>query len=179
MAHDMKPNIPDTVISETASEKRQRGRPPIFTLEYRASIQAIYPDVKKHRGITDCMYRTRAFSLLVDDARFSWVADPATVMAGGDGGWKPSILTELGRIWDEEELKEIALTVCELKPKTKDAVAMIRRIRTGKAAAGNPFILYDALCTRLNDYLQHHPDTPLSQAEDVLLVLLDEVRADI
>ena len=176
MAHDMKANIPDTVISETASEKRQRGRPPIFTPEHRARIQVYFPDVKTHRGITDCIYRIRAIGLLADDARFSWVADRAK-MSAGDGGWKPSILTELGRIWDEEVLKEIALNICELKPKTKEAVAIIRRIRTGKTISGNAESLYRALSTTMNDYFQRYPDTPLPEVEAALLVILDKARA--
>ena len=166
----------DNGISEAVSEKRKRGRPPTFSPEYRAAIAHIYPDITSHRGITDVLYRLRALDLLQDDARFAWLADRDKITAGEPNAWKPSILTELGRIWDDDDLKAVALHICEMKPKTKDATAEIRRIRTGNSAPGNALDLNIALATRLDDYIEQHPGMPLSVVEDAVLVLLDSVQ---
>ncbi len=166
----------DDGISEAVSEKRKRGRPPTFSPELRARIAHWYSDIKSHRGITDAMYRLRALGLLTDDARFKWLVDKDKMIAGEPNAWKPSILAELGRISDEETLKVVALRVCEVKPKTKDAIAEIRRFRTGKTAAGNASDLYSALATRMNDYIQQHPGMPLSEVDDAVLALLGSVQ---
>jgi|TARA_B100001964_G_C14051899_1_gene517404 hypothetical protein len=166
----------DDGISEAVSEKRKRGRPPTFTPEYRALMKAFFPDVQTRRGMTNVLYQQQALGLLRDDARFKWLVDKDKMIAGEPNAWKPSILAELGRISDEETLKVVALRVCEVKPKTKDAIAEIRRFRTGKTAAGNASDLYSALATRMNDYIQQHPGMPLSEVDDAVLALLGSVQ---
>jgi len=150
----------DKGISEAASEKRKRGRPPVFDPGYRAAIGSLFNEVKTHRGKTDCLYRQRAFNLLEKDGRFAWVADGAKARAGSPDAWKPSILVELGRIPNDEDLKAVALRICELNPKTKEAVAMIRRFRLGREPEGNYLKLFAALESALNAYLSAHPSTP-------------------
>jgi hypothetical protein len=46
--------------------------------------------------------------------------------------WKASILVELGRIEDIQEMLNIAAEICELKPKTKAAILMVRGLRLGR-----------------------------------------------
>ncbi|MDP7645469.1 MAG: hypothetical protein QGG60_12345, partial [Anaerolineales bacterium] len=128
------------------------------------------------RGMTNVLYQQQALGLLRDDARFKWLVDKDKMIAGEPNAWKPSILTELGRIWDDDDLKAVALYICEVKPKTKDATAEIRRIRTGNSAPGNALDLNIALATRLNDYIEQHPGMPLSVVEDAVLALLGSVQ---
>jgi len=160
-------------ISEAASQKRKRGRPPVFNPGYRAAMKTIFPDIKTHRGMTDSLYRGRAINLLTKDGRFAWVADGARMKAGAPGAWKPSILVELGRIPNDENLKAVALRICELKPKTKDAVSMIRRARLGREAEGNYLKLFAHLEAALNVYLSGHPSTPADWPVKALRDLAD------
>ena len=160
-------------ISEAASEKRKRGRPPVFDPAYRAAIGNLFNEVKTHRGKTDCLYRQRAFNLLSKDARFAWVADGAKARSGSPDAWKPSILVELGRIPNDEDLKAVALRICELKPKTKDAVSMIRRARLGREKEGNYLKLFAQLEAALNVYLSGHPSTPADWPVKALRDLAD------
>jgi hypothetical protein len=53
--------------------------------------------------------------------------------AGAPNAWRPSILSELGRFRNDETLRSFALALCEMRPrpKTKEAVSMLRRVRLG------------------------------------------------
>jgi len=157
-------------IPEAASQKRKRGRPPVFDPGYRAAMKTIFPDIKTHRGMTDSLYRGRAINLLTKDGRFAWVADGARMKAGAPGAWKPSILVELGRIPNDEDLKAVALRICELKPKTKEAVAMIRRFRLGREAEGGYLKLFQHLAAAVDAYREGHPSTP---KDDLIRALRD------
>jgi hypothetical protein len=157
-------------ISEAASEKRRRGRPPVFDPGYRAAIGSLFNEVKTHRGKTDCLYRQRAFNLLEKDGRFAWVADGAKARSGSPDAWKPSILVELGRIPNDEDLKVIALRICELKPKTKEAVSMIRRFRLGREPKPDYLKLWRHLAAAVDAYRGRHPSTP---KDDLIRALRD------
>ena len=148
------------MIAEAASEKVKRGRPPVFGPTSRAFIGDLFPDVKTYRGQSDLLYRQRAFNLLSKDGRFAWIADGVKAEAGSPGAWRPSILVELGRIPKSETMKAVAMRVCELKPKTKDAVAMIRRFRLGREPKGDYLQLLTQLEAALNTYLTAHPSAP-------------------
>ena len=63
----------------------------------------------------------------------------------GNGHMRHTILAELGRIEDEDDLRSIARQICELKPGSKEAVAMIRQWRTGKSPSGDAISLTNAL----------------------------------
>lgn len=146
---------------EAASEKKKkRGRPPVFSPEYRAAMGELFYEVRTHRGMSEIMYRQRAYGFLIDDARFSWLADRRKIEEKGRRGMKSSILAALGRITDEAELKAVALRICELKPKTKAAVAMINRFRLGRGPEANYLNLLIHLEKALNAYLATHPATP-------------------
>lgn len=167
-----------TALSEAASKKRGRGRPPAFSAEYRAAIGALFPDIKTRRGLSDCLYRLRAVNLLEKDKRFTWLADGEAMQAGRPGAWRPAILTELGRIGDDDTLLAVAARLCELKPKTKDAVARIRRARLGREPAGD----YLALCVHLentvNSYLLTHPAAPWANVTRALRELAECIEAE-
>ena len=81
---------------------------------------------------------------------------------------KISILAELGRLDDPEDVLECARSICEQKLSVKMAVALIRKGR-GKQRAGNlQDKLYMALACCLRDFLAVHPDLT---DEDIIRVL--------
>jgi ribosomal protein L31E len=91
------------------------------------------------------------------------------------------ILTEIGRVCQshgDDDAKTIALRICELKPKAKDAVRMIRQWRTGKRAKGKASRLLKEIVQTINDYLQRHPETSLVQVDTALVAALGMVRED-
>lgn len=69
-------------------------------------------------------------------------------------------LLELGRISDIEFMKEIALHICETKPKTKQAVAAIRALRTNKTTTPNYLSLMQHIESSIDAYYTAHIDTP-------------------
>ena len=158
-------------ISETVSEKN-RGRPPVMDKEALEMVAFVAPDVKTHRGKLNIFYRQRAVFVLVYDPRFSWIVDEKKMLAG-TGEWKQGILSELGRIENKEDMKLMALEICKLKPKTKAAVAIIRRWRTGKESTGS---IDKTIVRAINSYIERYPETPWTEVEDALLATLDTVR---
>jgi len=171
-------------FSEAASEKqgqaRKRGRPAVLDEATIEVARRFFPEVQSERGLRDVAYRLQAINVLTEDAAFAWLADSKTMMEDGDGGWKPGILTELGRLGHShgvETMKAIARQLCEFKPKTKEAIAMIRRWRSGLATAASCLELTDKLGATINTYVREHPDTTFMQIRGALrnaMDLLDE-----
>ena len=150
-------------ISEAASKKK-RGRPPIMSAASKQMTDFAAGEVKTHRGKMDIMYRLNAIKLLTNDdnpERFHWIIDGKKCEVGDSHGWKRGILSELGRIGNHDYLKSLALEICELKPKTKAAIAMIRRARLGREDKPNVQSLATSIETALNAYIAVHPTTPM------------------
>jgi hypothetical protein len=136
-------------LKEAASENKRRGRPKLFPDEFINGMRGLWPEVKTRRGIIDISYRNRAFVILEDDKKYSWLCS--------EDDFKSSILTELGRIQDKKSIKRVALQICEIKPKTKHAVAMIRQARTGREPDPDASQLIREIIKIINDYTIRHP----------------------
>jgi len=165
----------ETALSETVSEntgKRKRGRPPSMDKATEAKIDLLFPRITTRRGKQNIDYQMYAEGVLKDDPRFFWV------VGNKEMKWKPTLLTELGRCIFDETIKIVALRICELKPKTKDAVAMIRSWRTGKSPKWNVFDLGNHIINAINEYKRHHPGMPWSEVEDVLWVVRGHIQAE-
>jgi hypothetical protein len=142
-------------ISEAASEKRKRGRPAAFDPDGMRMFRRLYPEIKTKRGLQDKVCQVRAIRLLGKgaDPSFFWLFCPKTNTV------RASILAELGRIEDDEALRVFATQVCESKPKTKDASAIIRRWRLGREPRAEANDLKEAIIATVCDYLKRHPST--------------------
>ena len=115
---------------EMISENRPtRGRPPEFSATELAFLASWFPDVKTRRGLHNIGYRQRALRLLMHDSQFAWLCGKERMQRSKGKGWKPAILVELGRLKDPELIREVAAILCERKPKTCDAIDMVRRVR--------------------------------------------------
>ena len=120
-------------------------------------------------------YRKRAVTLLMDDPAFAWLANKPAMEARAPNAWKPSILTELGRIDNDEHLRVMARELCRIKPKAHTGVLIVRRYRMGLMGKemdkeGSYDGVIDALCDALDDYLRRYPKTP---QRDVLEAISD------
>src|SRR5262245_50685062 len=104
-------------VSESSSKKgskRTRGRPRRFDSAEMAYLTAIaWPDLKSHRGQQDPMYATRAIQVLNYDPAFAWICSSQTEIMSGTGRFRFTILAGLGRIEDDEELKQAAAVLCD------------------------------------------------------------------
>jgi hypothetical protein len=76
----------------------------------------------------------------VDSAEFAWLVDRQACQRG-EKAWKRIILSELGRIDDDDALRNVARQICALKPRTRDESSADggperRLLRTASNSAG-------------------------------------------
>lgn len=161
-------------IPEAASKKK-RGRPKAWGEVVMAISQSCVPNVRTRRHLQNVSYREFAIGCLVDDPQFAWLCDGRKMQSGEPGAWQPGILAELGRFLDKETIKAYATRICELQPKTKDAIVMLRRARTGKSPEASCLALTAAIERTINRYIAAHPDTTWRQ----VLTALENVRDEI
>lgn len=112
-------------ISEPPSEKR-RGRPPAFDPDYFARMGNLFPDITTRCGLLNRCYALCAIGALKHAPEFAWVCPSKEAINAGTEGFAFAILSELGRVEDEAELKALAAEVCRDRPDAKKAVAMLR-----------------------------------------------------
>jgi hypothetical protein len=155
---------------DQAEPKKKRGRP-----RMNPEMEDMAKDVghldyhSDRRHIQNCLHGLHARLVILkaqDPNRFVWLVDsPEAIKAGTATGdfRKRTIMSELGRIDDDDDLLSIAEQVCELKPNTQDAVAMIRRWRLGKSPEADALGLTDAIVNVINRYIGTHPGTTKMQ----------------
>lgn len=146
-------------VSENFSESKT-GRPTVISDTEAATYRALglLDGTHSRRSLLNVHYRQRALSLLVDFDSFQWLIDGDKMRRGEANAWRQTILTELGRIADEETMRAVALQLCALKPKTKDAVLMVRSFRKGGKPKADALQLANEIIGKVNDYLQRHSD---------------------
>jgi hypothetical protein len=104
---------------------------------------------------------TRAIRVLDYEPEFCWLVGTPEEINAGKKVFHNSILTELGRIKDDDNLRDTARQICAIKPRCKDALVMIRRWRTGKTLAGDAGSLTKAIIQTVEDYCAARSDTTL------------------
>lgn len=125
---------------------KSSGRPKVFDDgDLASATEAIADGVlsgsKSSRQTQNRLYAVRSLErldLLGDDKLKQALADrPALRWLVDEEGARWGILVELGRIRDPEKFDGAVAWVLEHRPKTKEAVARIRRFRTGKSRSPN------------------------------------------
>jgi hypothetical protein len=155
-----------SVLREKAG-KPKRGRPQIVDKILKSQYVGLGLEVKTARSLQNFHYQVLAIKYIHDDPRFTWLFDLKA------NTQKKSILTELGRCQDKETIIAFALRICELKPKTRDAIAMLRRARTGMAPKPDIIDLVAHLAGALDRYTADHPDITREQ----MLLAIDNFRS--
>jgi hypothetical protein len=151
---------------QTASGKR--GSSKIFgDGELAAAMRAMEGGVladgpKGRRQAQNRLYAFRAMERLGllggDEALAEALADrPSLRWLADEGGARWGILAELGRIKDPEQFDAAVGWVLEWRPKTKEAVAQIRRLRIGKSKPPDTEELAEGIVRAVNDYAIRHP----------------------
>jgi ribosomal protein S18 len=164
------------VLKEIFSETK-KGRPSVLSSEMESLFRAqgLYDGRYSRRSKLNVYYRQRALVALIfqnegaeDAGTFAWLADGEKMKRSEPHAWRQTILSELGRIEDEEMMRAVATQICELKPKTKDAVLMIRRFRVGELPAADSLQLANAIIQTLNTYMSSHSKMTPAQVSQAL-----------
>ena len=163
-------------VSENTGE-RKRGRPKALSDLEMATARGIPNGKCTNRHLQNVAYCMRALRELTHDPRFAWLCNEKAMRRGERHSWCPTILTELGRIEDPETMKVAALRICELKPRTHDAVTMIRRWRLNKAKQVNVLQLTKELANTMDNYRLRHPSITWKQVRGALVNAMDVVEA--
>lgn len=114
--------------------------------------------------------------LLPKHPELRWLIDPEAIMRG-EGHLQQSIMQELGRVLDDGRLVAFALEMCKRRPRSRDAVKMLRQARLKHGAKGSVDALTERLRCEVNEYLRWRPDLTLTDAKDAvwqLYKLFDE-----
>jgi hypothetical protein len=128
-----------TGISENVSKKEKRGRPRIVDSKLEEIYRNDVGSYTSRRTVHNVHYRVRAMSVLglfdkPFPEAFRWLCDSSKQGIKGQSdrqGYRSTIMAELGRFSDDEVLRAYAGVICELKPKTQDAVRFLRCWRLG------------------------------------------------
>src|ERR1051326_8532599 len=130
---------------------------------------------RTHRTVQNKHYELRAFGVLgftgeTFPEEFRWLCDPEKQKPGRAycEGFRRSILAELGRIEDEETLRAAARRMCQLRPKAREAMVMIRRFRLGGAKPGDALELANAVIATINDYMRRRPGLSADDIRDAI-----------
>jgi hypothetical protein len=158
-----------TRSKQTRSKKtRKKAKSPPKDKALQRFLRRLYPEVKTDRGLRQKQHQTRAVVLVMDEPEFRWLFDAET------GTCRNTILAELGRIQNDELLLEMAREVCRRKPKSREAVAAIRRFR-GVRDEPNSRKLMVKLIKTIDEYLKRYPGTTWEQVQDAVAQAADVV----
>jgi hypothetical protein len=144
--------------TEAAAEnpsKRGRGRPKATPPEWDAIASAAYSRLHPRT------HRKRFHAFRAIEALGKTAAQDFPYLLGKRERW--DILTELGLLDDNEQIREAAVEICEQKLNTKDAVVIIRRWRNGKRAPCDTKVLANEIAKAIRTYKVRHPDTSSEQ----------------
>jgi hypothetical protein len=103
---------------------------------------------------------------------------PALDWLVSEEGARWAILAELGRIRDSGAFDTAVRWVLEYRPRTKEAVARIRRFRIGKSNPPDTNELADEVVRAVDDYATRHPGITPGQALEALGLAIQAVAGD-
>jgi len=156
--HDRQPLPPQSLKHVVSSIERTRSRHTMLGRYYvqRALLVLCEPG---HAG-ADWVAREPAFDyFLTPDSR------PSSV----------TILTELGRIPDDETLRTVARQVAQERPSTQKAAALIRRLRAGEPGP-RPRRLEERLLAAIDEHLARYPTTSTTDILAALSTATETIR---
>jgi hypothetical protein len=170
-------------LSVTDTEKPRRGRPPLLPPLYLEVLQKTEPQLTTRRSLLNRHYAAQAYSLLekADPAheRYSWLLGTNAPMGTSSrrGGVRWAILTELGRQLALERAAGVPPTLtlkwadelCAERPRSREAAAMVRWMRTGlEARPPRPGQLVAELRRAVRDFRGRYPETTGQEVVDAL-----------
>ena len=149
-----------TEKSETIS-KKQRGRPRLLDPDHTAAYRAVLGSELSDRTLQSRHFLSWAMTVLglgetPADHPYRYLFDPDRKK-----GVRHTILAELGRVTDPDDMRYVADHICANRLPTAAAVALIRRVRLGEAPPPPPGVaparLVDAILAAINAHLRRYP----------------------
>lgn len=92
------------------------GRPRKINNEYFKMLRTLYPDIKTRRGILNKYYETVALQVIGKMKDTTFIIDESKQV------FKASILSEIGRLENEEDIKIVARYICNRAKKEKKTI---------------------------------------------------------
>lgn len=116
--------------------KGKRGRPPAFDDLHHQTYKDIWPDIRTRRGITNKIYAINGLAIVKEMRGVEYIFNEA------DNTMKVSILTELGRLNDEQAAREAASFICEREAAgdhrtAHEWAAIVRKYRISETVSDN------------------------------------------
>jgi hypothetical protein len=132
---------------ENISENTQRrGRPRRVPDSIWARINQLEGTHTSHRHRANAIYGARTLHVLGDDPQFAWLTADR----------RGTIVKELGRLYDDQDLIALALYLCKHRPSSRQAVALLRAYRLDTRPLGTMQGLTHVLQQALATYLATH-----------------------
>jgi hypothetical protein len=112
---------------EKPTLRKKRGRPRLIDDARVAWLQGIYPHIGTRRGILNKHYQIRAARVVSAMRGTEFLFDPKKETTN------PSVLTELGRLPTEQDIRIVARYICKRARRehltTKECERILRQIR--------------------------------------------------
>ena len=140
--------------------KKPRGRPRRFSAEDMQRLA-------RAQGLIEPVLSTYP--------ELHWLLDPEALRRRKPHVYRRTIVEELGRIEDDNRLLSVARQLCELKPRTSAAVAIIRKFR----GVQKPPDLVEALRCARHTYLRQHTELTLTDARDAVAALSEMMASQV
>jgi hypothetical protein len=164
-------------ISE--NPQRKRGRPCKIPEWERRLAHEGRTAGRSPRQQNNDIYQTRALAQLMQDPgqRFGWLCSDESAVMRGEGRMRNTLLSELGRIDNEQTREMLALMLCETQPTTREALRVLRRVRLQRVPLGNRWQLAEVIRRAIHTYLGEHERLPWADVRQALYEVLADVDA--
>jgi len=86
---------------------KKRGRPKFHDEDQLNQLKGVFPDIKTRRGLQNKCYEINALDAIKDIEGMEFLYDPQNQTL------KSSILSELGRLRNEDNIRLVAQHICE------------------------------------------------------------------
>ncbi len=137
-------------------------------------VRSFFPEVETSRGLQNRICMLRAIKVLGENPASRWLVPPyGDVMSGKESFRSLQLLSELGRIEDDRDLRTVALRICKQKPSVAQAIQLAKAHRLG-TSKGNAVLLAVTIIRCIERYFVSHPQTTLQQVRGALASAADE-----
>ena len=169
----------DPAPTDAASDSSRRDRPPLAPQSLKHVVTSIERTRSRHTALGR-YYMQRALLILFEpsDAGAEWVPrEPefGYFLAPDARRLPVTVLTELGRIPDDETLRDVARRVALERPSTQKAAALARRLRADEPGP-RPRRLEERLLAAIDEHWGRYPATPAADILAALSTAADVIR---
>ena len=159
---------PEHQITETVSKKR--GRPAKYSAVMLQQMSNL-ADGQSRRCHQNWLNMGSAVDALGPDGDFAWISPARAEVMAGTANMRITILQHLGRLCDEDLIRETARVICDQKMKTRAAIDYIRRVRNEPDRPVSVLDLTHRLAVTIDRYTATH-----GWDRDKVLAAIDNLR---